>query len=128
MALSYPEFEPLTSAIIHGAIEVHKYFGPGLLEHVYEESLYWELLDGGFTIQRQSFNPVIYKTHHIPDAYRLDLIVNDVVVVEIKAVEKVVPVHKAQVRTYLKLTGRHVGLILNFQVEQMRHGIFRISL
>jgi GxxExxY protein len=128
MSLSYPELAPLTSAIIHGAIEVHTYFGAGLLEHVYEESLYWELLDNGLAVQRQRRSPVIYKTHLIQDAYRLDLVVNDVVVVEVNAVEKVAPVHKSQLRTYLKLTNRHVGLLLNFEVEQMRHGIFRVSL
>ena len=127
MALSYPEFTSLTSAIIKGAIEVHNYFGPGLLEHVYEEALYWELVDNGLTVQRQRLNPVLYKAHVIPGAYRLDLIVNGAVVVEIKAVDKVIAVHKSQVVTYLKMTNLHVGLLLNFNVEQMRHGIFRIS-
>lgn len=128
MALSYPEFEPLTSGIIRGAIEVHSHLGPGLLEHTYEEALYWELVDNGYEIQRQSLHPIIYKTHVIPGAYRLDLIVNDSIVVEIKSVEKVLAVHKSQVKTYLKITNLHIGLLFNFNAEQMRHGIFRISL
>ena len=128
MTLSYPEHTALTSRIIHGAMEVHSYFGPGLLENAYEEALYWELVDGGMVVQRQSLHPVVYKSHVIPNAYRLDLIVNDVVVVEIKAVEKVIALHKSQVLTYLKITNRHIGLLFNFNTEHMRDGIFRISL
>ncbi|HEX6575067.1 MAG TPA: GxxExxY protein [Gemmatimonadaceae bacterium] len=128
MPLSYPEFKPLTSAIIHGAIEVHRHLGPGLLEHIYEEALYWELVDKGMAVQRQSLNPIVYKSHVIPGAYRLDMVVNDTVVIEVKAVERVLPVHRAQLLTYLKITQRHVGLLLNFNTEQMRQGIFRVSL
>jgi GxxExxY protein len=128
MTLSYPELVPLTSAVIHAAIEVHSHLGPGLLENVYEEAMYWELSESGLAVRRQHVHAIIYKTHVIPGAYRLDLLVNDAVVVEIKSVEKVLPVHKSQVRTYLKMINRHVGLLFNFNVDQMRHGIFRISL
>jgi GxxExxY protein len=128
MALTYPELAPLTAAIIGGAMEVHSFLGPGLLENGYEEALYWELIDRELAVQRQSLHPIIYKSHVIPGAYRLDLVVNDLIVVEIKSVEKVLAVHKSQVRTYLKITNRHVGLLFNFNVEHMREGIFRVSL
>ena len=128
MALSYPELIPLTSKIIHAAIEVHSHLGPGLLENVYEEALNWELVDSGLSVRRQHLHAIIYKAHILPGAYRLDLLVNDAVVIEIKSVEKVLPVHKSQVRTYLQMTSPRVGLIFNFNVEQMRQGIFRISL
>jgi GxxExxY protein len=128
LALSYPELVPLTSEVIHAAIEVHSHLGPGLLENIYEEALNWELVDSGLSVRRQHLHPIIYKAHVLPGAYRLDLLVNDAVVVEVKSVEKVIPVHKSQVRTYLQMTHCHVGLIFNFNVEQMRDGIFRIVL
>ena len=128
MSLSYPESEPLTRAIIGAGIEVHSVLGPGLLESTYEECLYWELMDCGLVVDRQKPLPIIYKSRVIPDSYRCDFVVNNCVVVEAKAVEKVLAVHKAQVRTYLKLTRLHVGLLMNFNVDRLVNGISRISL
>ena len=119
-------YEELTEKIIGAAIEVHRALGPGLLESAYEECLCRELNLRGLAFQRQVPLPVEYKGVNLDCGYRLDLIIQDDVIVELKCVERVLPVHEAQLLTYLKLTGKHVGLIVNFNVATLiRGGIVR---
>lgn len=118
----------LTREIIGGAIEVHKALGPGLLEAVYEECLALELVDRGLTVQRQVKVPVVFKGRTLDMDYRLDMLVNDAVVFELKAVEKVLPVHEAQLLTYMKLSKKNVGLLLNFHTPYLRDSIKRFVL
>ena len=115
-------YENLTERVIGSAIEVHKALGPGLLESVYEECLCHELHLRGLRFQRQVTVPVIYKGVALDCGYRLDLIVEDTVVLELKSVDRVLPIHEAQLLTYLKLLDKPVGFILNFNVPTLRHG------
>jgi GxxExxY protein len=117
--------DPLTERIIGLAIEVHRALGPGLLESAYEECLCYELANGGIRFQRQVPLPVVYKGIRLDCGYRLDVVVANQVIVEIKAVEKLIPVHEAQLLTYLKLSGLKTGLLLNFHSPVMRDGIRR---
>ncbi len=118
--------EELTEKIIGAVIEVHRALGPGLLESAYEECLCREFNLRGLTFQRQVQLPVEYKGVKLDCGYRLDLIVQDDVVLELKCVEHTLPVHEAQLLTYLKLTGKHVGIIINFNVATLvRGGIVR---
>ncbi len=116
----------ITGQIIDAAMCVHTALGPGLLESAYESCLAFELSDRGLSVQRQVELPVIYRGHRVSAGFRIDLVVEDVVVVEIKAVEQLLPVHEAQLLTYLKLSGRRIGLILNFHVSSMKNGIKRM--
>jgi GxxExxY protein len=115
----------LTQRIIGAAIEVHRHLGPGLLESVYETCLAYELERLGLNVERQKALPVVYKQIHLEQGYRLDLLVDGKVVVELKVVETVTPVHKAQVLSYLKLSGYPIGLLLNFNVKLLKDGIHR---
>jgi len=117
----------LTERIIGCAIDVHKHLGPGLLEATYEAALCIELEDAGLRIQRQVTYPVIYKGRTIGD-YRIDLIIQDAVVVELKSVERFDPVFEAQVLTYLKVSGKRVGLLINFNSRFLRDGVKRFVL
>jgi GxxExxY protein len=117
--------DPRTSVIIGAAIEVHRHLGPGLLESAYEECLCHELHLRGIDFRRQIDLPVEYKGLKLDCGYRLDLIVHDEVVVELKCVEKVLPVHEAQLLTYMLMTGKRVGLLINFNVPQLIKGITR---
>lgn len=117
--------DPLTREIIGGAIEVHRALGPGLLESIYEECLAHELTERGLRVVRQVPLPVVFKGKRLDCGYRIDLIVNDLVILEIKAIERVLPVHEAQLLSYLKLSGKKVGLLLNFHVPYMRDGVLR---
>lgn len=127
MALSHLELNSLTELIIGAAIEVHRNLGPGLLEAMYEEPLYWELTDRGLAAEVERPVPVPYKSRVLRRSYRVDMIVNGLVLLEIKAVEKTLPIHKSQVVTYLKICNLRVGLLMNFNVERMIDGIARIS-
>ena len=127
MGLSYPELNPLTERIIGCAIEVHRYYGPGLLESVYEDALCIELRSAALDVARQRQLPIFYKGSRTSGRLRLDLVVSDKIVVEVKHIEKLLPVHEAQVLTYLKVLDRRVGLLLNFNVLSMVNGIRRIS-
>ena len=120
--------DPLSEALIGCAIEVHKALGPGLLESVYEQCLCVELASHSIPFRRQVTLPVTYKTEKIDSGFRLDLLVSERLVVEIKAVEKLQPVHQAQVLTYLKLGQFNRGLLLNFNVPLLRDGIQRLAL
>ena len=119
-------YEELTECVIAAAIEVHRALGPGLLESAYEECLCHELHLREISFQRQVPLPVNYKGVKLDCGYRLDLIVENVLILEIKCLEHVLPVHEAQLLTYLKMTGKRVGIILNFNVATLaRGGIIR---
>jgi len=115
----------LTGKIIGAAIEVHKALGPGLLESAYQACLAQELGSRGVVFERERSLPVAYKGLQLDCAYRPDFIVEDAVIVELKAVKKVLPIHEAQLITYLKLSGCHVGLLINFNVPVLKDGITR---
>jgi GxxExxY protein len=119
------EVNQVTEKIIGAAMEVHRALGPGLLESAYEECLCYELDLHGIKYDRQKKLPVIYKTVVIDIAYRLDLVVENQVVVELKAIDEVLPIHEAQLITYLKLGHWQVGLLINFNVPVLRNGIRR---
>lgn len=118
-------FEELTGAICAAAIEVHKHLGRGLLESAYEEFLCHELSLRKITFKRQVPLPIVYKNVRLDCGYKMDLLVEDRVVLELKSVEKTQPIHEAQLLTYLKLSQKKVGLLLNFNVELMKNGITR---
>lgn len=120
----YPHKE-LTRAIIGAAMDVHSALGPGLLESAYEICLADELRDRGIQHERQCDVPIEYKGRLLNCGYRLDFLVEQQVVVELKSIESVQPVHKAQLLTYLKLTGKPVGLLINFNVSRLRDGVTR---
>jgi len=121
------EINKLTENIIGCAIEVHRQLGPGLLEGVYEAALAIELDTAGLHFERQFVFPVLYKEKKIGE-YRLDLLVENTVVVEIKSVERFDPVFEAQILTYLRITGKKVGLLMNFNSRLLRDGIKRFIL
>lgn len=117
----------LTSTIIGAAIEVHRSLGPGLLESAYETCLAFELVDRGLSIEREKPLPMVYRGRRLDCGYRIDLIVEDEIIVEVKAVEQIMPVHSAQLLSYLRLYRRTLGLLLNFHVKWLAdHGIRRI--
>lgn len=117
--------ESLTEQIIGAAIEVHRELGPGLLESVYEECMCQELRLRGIPFRCQIELPVTYKGIETGGKYRIDLIVADEVLVELKSVERILGVHEAQLLTYLKLTGKRVGLLINFNVAVLHRGVLR---
>jgi GxxExxY protein len=118
----------LSKEIIGAAIEVHRELGPGLLESAYEECLAYELSLRGILFERQKEIPLIYKGVHVDCGFRADLLVDGLVVVELKAVKTLAPIHQAQLLTYLKLTGCKLGLLLNFNELKLRDGIKRMAL
>lgn len=122
------EVNKTTEAIIGAAIEVHKHLGPGLLESAYEECLCHELSLRNIAFKRQVPLPVVYKGAKLDCGYRIDLLVNDEVVVELKAVESISPIHEAQALTYMRLGDWKVGLILNFNVPILVKGVKRLVL
>jgi GxxExxY protein len=120
------ELNEITEKIIGAAIEVHRHLGPGLLESAYEECLCFELSQNGLSFQRQVELPVVYKKVKLDCGYRMDIVVEDAVVVELKTVEKLVPIHSAQLLTHLKLSGKQIGLLLNFNEAILKKGIKRL--
>lgn len=116
----------LTGQILGAAIEVHRNLGPGLLESTYEACLFHELVQAGLKVERQKSLPVRYKDVELECGYRIDLLVDGQVVVELKSVDVLEPVHEAQLLTYLRLSGLRVGLLINFNVQVLRHGIRRL--
>jgi GxxExxY protein len=127
MAADYQN-DPLTEKIIGFAIEIHRHLGPGLLESAYEECLCLELRQAGLTLQRQLPLPLVYKSVRLDCGYRLDVVVERQVILEIKAVERILPVHEAQLLTYMKLSGIRTGLLLNFNAAVLKDGIRRLAL
>ncbi|MCA9898615.1 MAG: GxxExxY protein [Anaerolineales bacterium] len=115
----------LTSQIIGAAIEVHRQLGPGLLESSYETCLAYELEARGLTIETQKPLPIVYKEIHLEHGYRIDILVNNLVVVELKVVEAITAVHEAQMLSYLKFSGCKVGLLINFNVALLKDGGIR---
>ncbi len=122
------DHDPLTQVVIGAAIEVHRHLGPGVLESVFEECLCFELVTAGVSVKRQSPIPVIYKGVTLALGFRPDLIVSDQLIVELKCVEKLLPVHEAQLLTYLRLSGLRTGLLVNFQSQPLFKGIKRMKL
>ncbi|MBX2852129.1 MAG: GxxExxY protein [Phycisphaeraceae bacterium] len=117
----------VSGAIVDAAIQVHRDLGPGLLESVYETVLAYELEQRSLAVERQASIPIQYRSLQIADAFRADLIVNQQVIVELKSIEQVAPVHKKQLLTYLRLTRMQVGLLLNFGCDVMKSGIHRVA-
>lgn len=115
----------ITEAVIGAAMRVHTVLGPGLLEKAYTACLAYELRKAGFDVKVEVELPVFYETVSIDIGYRADLIVNDLVIVELKCVEKIMPVHEAQIISYLRLSKKNVGLLINFHVRHLRDGIKR---
>jgi GxxExxY protein len=124
----HTESDPITALVIGAAIEVHRVLGPGLLESAYEECLCHELSLRSIAFQRQLVLPVDYKGVRLDCGYRLDIVLPGKLVIEIKAVEALAPIHDAQLLTYLKLSGIRTGLLLNFNVPLLRDGIRRLVL
>ncbi len=116
----------LSNKIIGTAIELHKKLGPGLLESAYENALAYDLKDIGLDIKLQVSMPFVYKEIKLDIGYRLDLLIEDKVIVEIKSVESLAPVHYAQLLTYLKLSNLKLGLLINFNTKLLKEGIHRI--
>ena len=121
------ELNVLTERVICAAIQVHRELGPGLLENTYSECLAIELKDCGLNSVREVTIPLRYKSITVENAYRLDFIVENTVIIECKAVEQLLPIHSAQVLTYLKLTDKRLGLLINFNVEVLHKGLKRIA-
>ena len=117
----------ISKLIIGCAIEVHKVLGPGLLESAYEECLFYELRASGLRVEKQKPLPVVYKEVKLEAGYRIDLLVENKVIVEIKSVEAINDVHKAQVLTYLKLSDCKLGLLVNFNVTRLVDGVKRLA-
>jgi GxxExxY protein len=120
------DINKLSSKIIGAAIEVHKALGPGLLESTYEECICHEMSFGGLSLERQKPLAIMYKGMKLDCGYRLDVVVEKAIILELKSCEKIEPIHRPQLLTYLKLSGLNLGLILNFNVTLMRDGIVRI--
>jgi len=118
--------DEITGEIVDSAMKVHTALGPGMLESVYEKCLRHELTKRGLTVMSQVWVPVIYDGVEIEGAYKIDLLVEDRIIVELKVVEHVLEVHKAQLLSYLKLSNKHVGLLINFNVVHLRDGIRRM--
>jgi len=118
--------DSITRRIIGAAIEVHRRLGPGLLESAYEACLAYELRQLAFKIEKQKPLPVVYKDVKLDCGYRLDLVVEDSVIVEVKAIEQLAPIHDAQLLSYLRLSGKTVGLLINFHVRVLKNGLKRI--
>ncbi len=118
----------LSYKIIGCAFKVHSTLGPGLLESTYQTCLEYELLSEGLKVEREKVLPVIYREIKLEAGYRIDLLVEDELIIELKSVDAIAPIHEAQVMTYLKLAGKKLGLLLNFNVVDMKKGINRIAL
>ncbi|NUN68958.1 MAG: GxxExxY protein [Bacteroidetes bacterium] len=116
----------ISRKVIGCGIEVHKQLGPGLLESTYEHCLAYELQLSGIHVERQKVLPVLYKDVHLDCGYRLDLLVEGELIVELKAVDKLLPIHEAQVLTYLKLSQKRLGLLMNFNEKLLMNGVRRL--
>jgi GxxExxY protein len=120
------ELDKITRSIIGAAIYVHNHLGPGLLESAYEACLAQQLAKRGLRVEKQKQLPVIFEGYRVDCGYRIDLLVENKIIVEIKAVEAVLSIHKAQLLSYLRLSGCKVGLLINFNVKMLRQGLSRI--
>lgn len=122
------EFEELTRKIIGASIEVHKILGPGLLESAYEECLFYELTQQGLRVERQKPVPIVYKEIKLDYGYRIDLLVEDTVIIELKSIDAFAPIHEAQILTYMKFANKKIGLLMNFNVTVLKNGLKRYVL
>ena len=122
------DFDPVSGAILRGAIRVHTALGPGLLESAYRACLCHELQKGGLVVQKELPLPVQYDGLELDVGYRIDLLVEDSVIVELKVVSRLLPVHKAQLLSYMKLSRKSIGLLINFHVPMLRDGVRRMVL
>lgn len=122
------EINQITHKIIGCAIEVHKNLGPGLLESAYEECLTFEMRNSGLKVECQKPVPVVYKEKKLDYGYRVDILVEDTVLIELKSVEALNPVHEAQILTYMRFARKKTGLLINFNVTMLKHGIKRFRL
>lgn len=113
--------------VVNACFQIHKELGPGLFESVYEQCLYFELIQSGLVVERQKELPVIYKSNKMEFGFRTDLIVERKVIVEIKSVDVIAPVHQKQLLTYLRLSGLKLGLLVNFNESLIKDGIQRIA-
>jgi GxxExxY protein len=120
------DLNEVSGVIVDAAIRVHSALGPGLLESTYTTCLAYELREQGLPVRTQVPLPVVYKTISMPIGYRIDLVVDETVIVELKTVPELLLIHRAQLLTYLKLSGHRLGLLLNFHVPRMRDGIKRL--
>jgi GxxExxY protein len=118
--------DQIAERTIGAAIEVHRALGPGLLESAYEACLAYELREKNIKFEQQKPLPIIYRSHKLECGYRLDLLIEDRVIVEIKAVESLLPIHQAQLLSYLKLSGCKLGLLINFNTRLLKEGIRRV--
>lgn len=121
-------YEELTGSILRCAYKVHSALGPGLLESAYEECLHYELHNTGLAVIKQKPMPLVYEDKKLDLGYRIDLIVDGKVIIEVKSVDTLIPVHLAQLMTYLKLSGCRIGFLINFNVESLKDGIKRVIL
>jgi GxxExxY protein len=119
--------DEIAAEIVDAAFKIHSKLGPGLLESVYEACMAHELTKRGFLVERQKPQPVFYDGLEIEAGYRLDILVNDTIIIELKAVEQLAPIHQAQLMTYLKLSGKTLGFLINFNVPLIKQGIRRIA-
>ena len=122
------EFEELTRKIIGASIDVHKILGPGLLESAYEECLFYELTQQGLRVERQKPVPIVYKEIKLDYGYRIDLLVEDIVIIELKSIDAFAPIHEAQILTYMKFANKKIGLLMNFNVTVLKNGLKRYVL
>ena len=120
------ELNHITDAIIGSAIQVHRALGPGLLESAYEACLAFELVERGLRVEQQKPLPLVYRQVKLDCGYRLDLLVEERVIVEVKAIDQLAPIHQAQLLSYLKISGYNVGLLINFNVKVLKSGIVRM--
>jgi GxxExxY protein len=124
-AMSKPEYNHITNRIIEAAIEVHRELGAGLLESVYEHCLFHELRQKGLKVETQKHLPIWYKGKVLDKHFYMDMVVNDIIVLELKAVDTIAPIHEVQLMTYLRLSGYKLGLLINFNVPMLTQGIRR---
>ena len=119
------KLEAIGTQIVDAAFQVHKELGPGLLESAYERCLVFELIERGFRVESQKKLPIKYKWNLLEGGYRLDLLVENEIIIELKTVDKILPVHEAQLISYLKLADKRLGYLINFKVNLIKDGIFR---
>jgi GxxExxY protein len=120
------ELNQISGKILESSIKVHRALGPGMLESAYEACLFYELHKSGLKVEKQITLPIIYDSVKIDAGYRIDLFVEDEIIIELKAVEKLHPVHKAQLLSYLKLSNKRLGLLINFNVKLLMSGVERV--
>ena len=123
-----PELNKLATEIIGLAIKVHTALGPGLLESSYKECLFYEIIKAGYFAEKEKALPLVYEEVRLDIGYRIDILVDNKLIIEIKSIESLADIHTAQVLTYLKLSGNRLGLLMNFNVKLLKNGIKRLVL